>query len=396
MSKKINLILSILVATSLNSVVASDNAIDEKRRQFEQISFFTPTLEEIKALRSVKQTLLDTTAAKNVDLSFMTFTAVQGIPELHEHLTQKVKLPGTHTVVFFDMDESLLTGSALSWIDSLQHFHKFQNKEPICQLLLQYGFSVLSEFKSWVGATVPTPDSRSNVQYSYHRTVLDKNIPGSLQALHDQGMNFYGLTARVTEEKSLLRTRENLEEARINLSELSDIKVTKEELPFFVGGQTFDNGVIFTSYLDDPNENGRKYGKDSAANTFLDVYIKKLLSRVGERPTTIHIVAVDDNRKIALQVASSESVQHLRELEKKYNVKIQMSFFQPYECVWLSPCYYWSALDTPFFDDGKVLFPSLDKEKVTFTALKQFLEIFGKPLEQPLSGPFKVDFGYKM
>ncbi len=405
MSKKISLILSILVATSFHVSFASENTTDyhnfENRRQFEKKVFFMPSEEEKLNIKEIKQMLLDHTIGESIDPSIMTFKIVEGIPEIHDWLIKSQPAQDTHWLTLLDLDEALFPGSALAWVDCVfDRLDQLQNKVQICHLLLQYGFSSQKEFKSWGATITPTPESRAGNSFSCQYSILDEKVPGILKQWRERGMNIFGLTSRTTNEESLLMTQESFKEAGVNFSSLSDILITREELPF-TGKRTFDAGVIYTEYP------FKKYGEDSAANTFLEVYLSKLLSGKTEQIKFLNIIAVDDRRFIHGQVASEASICKLRKLEQTFNLKIHVHAFLPYENVWLSPCFNWPTLGQvfeyldannvpiPSFND-KVIFPSLGngyKEQIVFNALKDYLETFAseRHREQPLPGPFIID-----
>ena len=220
-------VFSMLSAAERFEQFAATHRIDDsnfkKRREFERKSFFTPSRAEKQAHRAARQMLLDKTIGKDTDSSLMTFQVVKGIPEIDRWLISNPTPKGTHRLVIFDCDEALFPGSAMSWIDAVfKHLHRFKNQDAIAELLLQYGFSSLSEFAAWGNAHTPTPANFDGMDliFSAQRSIIDDHVPQILRTWRKQGINIHGLTARYSDDGTLFETRKSFHEVELDFRSL--------------------------------------------------------------------------------------------------------------------------------------------------------------------------------
>lgn len=370
------LIVSAIIAlctTSPTVAMELPDATEKLRqlKQFQQKLFFDPPEEWKKKLRDKNQALLSAHQSK-----ILTSLAVENIAEVAQILATILPSSDVHYVGLMDLDETLLFGGGLGWVDcSFSKCNTRIQTESLTQLLLNYGFSSFEEFREWGNTTFPTPGvQKCGYDFFGQKSVIDSKIPGILESWHTQGMNIFGITARDDEKSNRAYTQQTLKEAGINFEKLTRRVLDNKEIPF-VCRQCLDSGVIYSPIYG-------KFGPTGAGIKFLDTYLEKFSKQKSPLPP-IEIIVVDEWAHIFSEIAAPSNIKALEDLGEKFKTKITLRYFQPYEHYWLCPYEQWN--DFPSYGC------EINRNKKSLQALQEFLETFKTRPEKPAPGPFYIN-----
>ena len=349
-------------------------------KQFQQRRFYEPSEDWKKELKDRKQVQL----SPHHNTTLKSFHAVENMAEVAEILVKMPSLPNVHRIGCIDLDGTLMSEGGLGWMNCCFKKLPEDRWEHVFKLLLQYGFSSLTEFRKWGNENFPNPMVRIGGFFSGHASVIEPDIPEILKRWHTEGMNLFALTSREDKDSMRTYTQQSLKEEGINFKELSCLSLENNEIEFkkscyaaFVNNEikllypSMESGIIYSAH--------RKFGEGGAGISFLDSYLEKFSKKQSPLPS-IEVIVVDDYDMIFHEVIGLSNTRELQELQKKFKTDIIFRYFKPCS-EWLCPHQNWNDLNYGV---------DFDKNKIALQALQEFLETFRMPPEKPLPGPFYI------